>query len=334
MSLSKDLPSSWSSFGAALSGGVGAAFALTATYPLDLAKTVLQVPVGNPDEKSEGEKRPTTMLEVIQRVYEKEGITGVYNGLPTGVLQVMANSFAYFYFYTFIRNHYLKRATPKVGEMHATLPAWAELSVGGVAGILAQLCTLPVSVAVTRQQTTLAEHRKSMIETWKDIIEEDGYSGLWRGLKPSLVLVINPSITYGVFEKCKGYWLNLKAKRDLTALEIFVIGAISKTIATIVTYPYIMAKVRLQWKAPKHVTDDPEYKPYKDSIDVLKRVLKNKGLIGWYEGMQAQISKAVLSQIILFLVKEKITFSVTMLLLGLRKLIAKNNQTSAIVQKN
>ncbi|KAJ9067812.1 hypothetical protein DSO57_1035362 [Entomophthora muscae] len=267
----------------------------------------------------------TTMLEVIQTVYEHEGLPGLYNGLPVGVFQVVANSFAYFYFYSFIRNYYLKRNPSNLKEMHATLPAWAELSVGGVAGVMAQLVTLPISVAVTRQQTTSAEDRKSMLSTWLDIIKNDGYPGLWRGLKPSLVLVVNPSITYGVFEKLKGYWLNLKGRRNLTSLEIFTFGAISKTVATIVTYPYIMAKVRLQWKAPKHVAENPEYVPYKDSIDVLKRVFKKKGFFGWYEGMNAQISKAVLSQVILFFVKEKVDFSVTMLLVAIRALIVKNS---------
>ncbi|KAI0238277.1 hypothetical protein L0F63_006601 [Massospora cicadina] len=293
---------------------------------------VARVPAENPDERlgkpsclgSPSGKDPTTMLEVIRGVYGREGLVGLYNGLPVGVLQVVANNFAYFYFYSFIRNHHLQRAPFRVKEMHATLPVWAELGVGGVAGILAQLVTLPVSVAVTRQQTTPCESRKSMLGTWAEILREDGYSGLWRGLKPSLVLVVNPSITYGVFEKLKGYWLNLQGRRNLTSFEIFTFGAIAKAVATILTYPYIMAKVRLQWKAPRHIVESSGYAPYKDSLDVLKRIFRNKGFPGWYEGVSAQISKAVLSQVILFLVKEKVTFSVTMLLIASRAILNRN----------
>ncbi|KAI0236687.1 hypothetical protein L0F63_002309 [Massospora cicadina] len=290
------LPPGWVAFASALSGGAGAALALGVTYPLDRAKTILQVPPETPDERgakpsglgSPSGKDPTTMLE---------GLVGLYNGLAVGVLQVVANSFVYFYFYSFIRNYHLKRTPFRVKEMHATLPVWAELGVGGMAGILAQLVTLP--------------SRKLMLGTWAEI-RDDGYSGLWRGLKPSLALMVNPSITYGVFEKLKG-------RRNLTSIEI-IFGAISKSVATILTYPYIVAKVRLQWKAP----GSSSYAPYRNSLDVLKRVFRNKGLPGWYEGVSAQISKAVLSQVILFLVKEKVTFSVTMLLIATRAILNKH----------
>ena len=43
-----------------------------------------------------------------------------------------------------------------------------------------------------------------MIATAKEVIDsEDGVSGLWRGLKASLVLVVNPAITYGAYERLK-----------------------------------------------------------------------------------------------------------------------------------
>ncbi|KAI8449804.1 hypothetical protein BY996DRAFT_4588495, partial [Phakopsora pachyrhizi] len=85
-----------------------------------------------------------------------------------------------------------------------------------------------------------------------EIVKDDGLSGLWRGLKPSLVLTINSAITYGSFERLKVAILGSDGK--MTAGKAFWIGALSKTLATIVTYPYIMAKVRLQ--AKYEVNDD------------------------------------------------------------------------------
>ena len=41
-----------------------------------------------------------------------------------------------------------------------------------------------------------------MFATGKEIVEgEDGVSGLWRGLKASLVLTVNPAITYGAYQR-------------------------------------------------------------------------------------------------------------------------------------
>lgn len=266
-------------------------------------------------------KHPETMLEVLNLIYKKEGISGFFNGLGVGVLQVVASNFAYFYSYTAIRNKYLNRLKVDDKIMHKTLSVPAELLIGAVAGIWSQIVSLPISVAVTRQQTTDAEHRKSMLGTWEEIIKEDGVTGLWSGLKPSFLLVINPSITYAVFEKLKAFWLNTYKHKSLTALQIFVIGAIAKSVATVVTYPLIMAKVRLQWKPSK--TDgqvlDQDYQPYKSSLDVLKRVYKREGFQGWYKGMQAQISKAVLSQALLFLFKEEINYFIVILMAIVRQ---------------
>ena len=72
-----------------------------------------------------------------------------------------------------------------------------ELTLGAVAGALAQVFTIPMSVIATRQQLQDHDENRSFFQTFFDILKEDGITGLWRGLKPSLVLTINPAITYG-----------------------------------------------------------------------------------------------------------------------------------------
>lgn len=76
----------------------------------------------------------------------------------------------------------------------------------------------------------------------------------------------------------------------MTPYKSFLVGALSKTLATVVTFPYILSKIRLQAKDTR----------YKGAIDCLTQIAKEKGLSGWYQGMQAQITKAVLAQALLF----------------------------------
>jgi adenine nucleotide transporter 17 len=73
-----------------------------------------------------------------------------------------------------------------------------ELLLGALAGALAQVFTIPVGVVATRQQLEVGTKGQTFMETVADIIKEDGITGLWRGLKPSLVLTVNPAITYGL----------------------------------------------------------------------------------------------------------------------------------------
>jgi adenine nucleotide transporter 17 len=147
----------------------------------------------------------------------------------------------------------LKRRTSK------SLSTSLELLLGALAGALAQIFTIPVAVIATRQQLyertkgSLETRDPSMFDTARDIIEESGVTGLWTGLKPGLVLTVNPAITYGVFEKLKGMVLAAAAVRAAgssgdeevaKALNLgpgwsFLLGMTSKTLATVVTYPYI-----------------------------------------------------------------------------------------------
>lgn len=168
------------------------------------------------------------------------------------------SEFAYFFFHSSLRTAVLKRRTSK------SLSTSLELLLGALAGALAQIFTIPVAVIATRQQLyerdasaskgNTQTRDPSMFDTARDIIEDSGVTGLWTGLKPGLVLTVNPAITYGVFEKLKGMVLAAAAVRAAgtggddeemaKALNLgpgwsFLLGMTSKTLATVVTYPYI-----------------------------------------------------------------------------------------------
>ena len=136
-----------------------------------------------------------------------------------------------------------------------------ELLLGAIAGALAQVFTLPVSVIATRQQvgksaaketvaTSSAEDTEqvplvaggkeevygdSFLAVAREIIHEDGITGLWSGLRPGLVLTVNPAITYGVFERIKSIFTLGDPAVKLGPWRSFCVGALSKTLATVVS---------------------------------------------------------------------------------------------------
>lgn len=136
-----------------------------------------------------------------------DGIQGLYAGINGSLIGVASTNFAYFYWYTVARTLYVKtNKTPGPPPSMAV-----ELALGAVAGALAQLFTIPVAVVTTRQQTARADERKGLLATAREVIEgPDGVSGLWRGLKASLVLVVNPAITYGAYERLRTVLFNGK----------------------------------------------------------------------------------------------------------------------------
>lgn len=189
-------------WGLAVAGSSGAIVANALVYPLDMVKTKLQVQVKRkPGEDHHGsDPHYTGTMHAILSIIEEEGITGLYSGLFGSLLGVASTNFAYFYWYSTVRTIYFD----KVQKSNKAPSTAVELSIGAVAGALAQLFTIPVSVVTTRQQTQPRGEKKGMLATAKEVIDgEDGPRGLWRGLKASLILVVNPAITYGAYQRLK-----------------------------------------------------------------------------------------------------------------------------------
>ena len=150
--------------------------------------------------------------------------------------------YAYFFFYSWVRNAYLRRRArmATTGKAFVPISVAVELLLGAIAGALAQIFTIPVAVIATRQQlsenvttTGQKERGDSFLEIGQEIIEEDGVTGLWTGLRPGLVLTVNPAITYGTFERLKSGFFAPDAR--LSPFISFFMGAFSKTLATVVS---------------------------------------------------------------------------------------------------
>lgn len=164
-------------------------------------KTRLQVQVRSDKKSPPDPNSPVydSTWDAISRIFAEEGLPGLYAGMNGSLLGVASTNFAYFYWYTVVRTLYTKYSKSTAAPSTAV-----ELSLGAVAGAVAQLFTIPVAVVTTRQQTAAKSDRKGLLMTAREVVEgPDGVSGLWRGLKASLVLVVNPAITYGAYERLK-----------------------------------------------------------------------------------------------------------------------------------
>lgn len=138
-------------------------------------------------------------MDAVRKIIDDEGLIGLYSGIHGSLIGVASTNFAYFYWYSIIRTLYMSyQIVPKA-------PSTAiELTLGATAGAVAQVFTIPVSVITTRQQTQSKGDRKGLLDTGREVVDsEDGWTGLWRGLKASLVLVVNPAITYGAYQRLR-----------------------------------------------------------------------------------------------------------------------------------
>lgn len=198
---------------------IQADFPILTTSPPNSVKTRLQVQEKrkptDPILEGVDATHYTSTWDAITKIAKDDGFLGLYAGINGALIGVASTNFAYFYWYSVVRTLYI--SSQKLPTPPGTL---VELSLGAVAGAVAQVFTIPVAVITTRQQTQSKSEKKGMYDTAQDVINsEDGWTGLWRGLKASLVLVINPAITYGAYQRLRE--VMYPGKANLRPMEAF-----------------------------------------------------------------------------------------------------------------
>ncbi|CAL4913357.1 unnamed protein product [Urochloa decumbens] len=151
-------------------------------------------------------------------------------------------------------------------------------------------------------------HPYGTFQAIREVYRESGIRGFWKGLVPTLIMVCNPSIQFMIYEtlakrlqsKHSGKQL---PKRNLTAMEVFLMGAIAKLGATVVTYPLLVVKSRLQ---AKQEIGRNVMSRYTGTIDAIIKMVRYEGFHGFYKGMGTKIVQSVFAASVLFMVKEEL----------------------------
>ncbi|XP_073012361.1 peroxisomal nicotinamide adenine dinucleotide carrier-like [Typha latifolia] len=238
-------------------------------------------------------------------------------------------------------------ARKKKGLGDGTVGMLSWLVVAAIAGSVNVLLTNPIWVLVTRMQTHTQAERKIMeakredmlrkmsatnsvdisdvkdkfvgtdsikprpygtFDAAREVYDETGIKGFWKGLIPTLIMVCNPSIQFMIYETSIKH---LQTKRlaiksgikNLTALEVFLLGAVAKLGATISTYPLLVVKSRLQ--AKQEIGRNVMLR-YTGTLDAIVKMIRYEGLYGFYKGMGTKIVQSVFAASVLFMVKEEL----------------------------
>lgn len=171
------------------------------------------------DDGTENGPRYNNAVDALFKIVKEDGFPGLYSGLGSSVLGTASMNFAYFYWSAAARILY-----GAILKAHGRADANSivkELGLGAAGGAMAQLCTTPISVVSTRQQLGVkAAGKESTWRSMKAILEsDDGWTGLWTGLKVNLILVINPMITYGVYQWLRNILVNVR--KELGSFDAF-----------------------------------------------------------------------------------------------------------------
>ncbi|CAB4280384.1 unnamed protein product [Prunus armeniaca] len=181
--------------GRLLAGGIAGAVAQTSIYPLDLVKTRLQTCT------SEAGKSPQ-LRTLTKEIWIHEGPRAFYKGLFPSLLGIIPYAgidlAAYETLKDMSRTYILQDSEP--GPL-------IQLGCGTISGALGATCVYPLQVIRTRlqaQRSNTATAYKGMSDVFWRTLQNEGYTGFYKGLFPNLLKVVPAaSITYMVYEAMK-----------------------------------------------------------------------------------------------------------------------------------
>ncbi|KAL7105180.1 hypothetical protein ACP275_07G028500 [Erythranthe tilingii] len=300
----------------ATSGAVGALVSTTVLYPLDTCKTKYQA-----ENRAHLHQKYRNISDVFWEAISKGQILSLYQGLGTKNLQSFISQFIYFYGYSFFKRLYLRESRSK------SIGTAANLLIAAAAGACTAIVTQPLDTAASRMQTSDFGKSKGLWES----LSQGSWSDAFDGLGISLLLTTNPSIQYTVFDQLKLRMLKGNTRKEtddassreaLSAFSAFVLGAVSKCIATCLTYPAIRCKVMIQ-SAKSDENDEGKTQPRsrRTVSGTVYSVWENEGISGFFKGLQAQMLKTVLTSALLLTIKEKIAKTTWVLMIALRRFL-------------
>jgi len=260
----------------ALSGTVGSVLAEAVLFPVDTIK--LKVQTANATDHR-------GFLLTLVSVLGSVGIKGLYRGIGAALIKESIHSLNYWIFHGT-----LFRFFTEFEDTSATAPM-RRLLLNLISKQLNWLCTVPFEVVSSVNQ--MSANAPGFLATAHSLYQEGGIGAFYRGLTVSLILAINPAIMNTLItsmlriramirQSCGDDHLDA---RNHSAAVVGGITAMSKIVATVLTYPLIRAKVLQQTVSSYSGAAFPE---------VMRSVLMTEGLGGLYRGMLAMSYKTIL----------------------------------------
>jgi solute carrier family 25 folate transporter 32 len=130
------------------------------------------------------------------------------------------------------------------------------------------------------------------IDAFKRIWFEEGFRAFYKGASASMLGTLHVCVYFPIYEHLK---IRLSPKAEGHSLSVAAASAISKLVATSLTYPHEVIRTRLQtYQTQKH-----------SLISTIKSIWISEGLSGFYRGLVINIVRAVPSAAASFVVYEK-----------------------------
>jgi adenine nucleotide transporter 17 len=138
----------------------------------------------------------------------------------------------------------------------------------------------------------------------KLIYNQEGLSGFFKGIVPSLILTLVPVMQFTCYEVLKKSFMDKNG--DLSNKHLVLISFLSKLVTIIVSYPLMTAKALYQSNSKL-----PSCEVWK----IIVKLIKEEGLLGFYKGFGPKVVGSLINNTILMFTYERVQVLVRIILM-------------------
>ncbi|KAH7292887.1 hypothetical protein KP509_28G002700 [Ceratopteris richardii] len=260
---------------------VSAVIAESATFPIDITKTRLQL------QGEKGGLHTTAKKGAIKTglsIIHEEGYKGLYKGLSPALLRHV--------FYTSTRivtYEQLRIASNKHLESGQSASVLQQALLGGISGIIGQVLASPADLVKVRMQSDgrlvklgFTPRYTGVWDAVCKIVKEDGILGLWRGVGPNAqrAFLVNMG-ELSCYDQSKKFIVHNVINEDNIYAHVLA-SMMSGLCATALSCPADVIKTRIMNQAPQ--TNDGKPLVYKNSIHCLMKTVRTEGVMALWKG--------------------------------------------------
>ncbi|MED6276643.1 hypothetical protein CHARACLAT_005107 [Characodon lateralis] len=178
-----------------VAGSLAGVIAQSTIYPMEVLKTRLAL-------RKTGQY--AGISDCAKQIFRKEGLGGFYKGYVPNMLGIIPYAGIDLAVYETLKNSYLQQ----YGTNSTDPGIVVLLACGTVSSTCGQLSSYPLALVRTRMQAQAVtegnQQQVSMTGIFRQILQNEGPAGLYRGLAPNFLKVIPAvSISYVVYEHLK-----------------------------------------------------------------------------------------------------------------------------------
>uniref|UniRef100_A0A8C6PIE0 Solute carrier family 25 member 24 n=1 Tax=Nothobranchius furzeri TaxID=105023 RepID=A0A8C6PIE0_NOTFU len=174
-----------------MAGSLAGATAQTAIYPMEVMKTRLTL-------RKTGQY--SGMFDCAKKILKREGVKAFYKGYVPNILGIIPYAGIDLAVYESLKNFWLS----KYAKDTANPGVLVLLGCGTISSTCGQLASYPLALIRTRMQAQASlegSEQQPMGRMVKNVLEKEGFFGLYRGILPNFMKVIPAvSISYVVYE--------------------------------------------------------------------------------------------------------------------------------------